>query len=65
MLAFNPWAFMINSAMTMPSGKLMTATKDDRKWNKKAKHTSATMISSSTKVSDKLAMARSIKSERS
>ena len=49
----------------MPIGKLITATIDERKWNKKAAQIRATTISSSVSLPHRLSTALSIKAERS
>ena len=65
MLALTPWWYMTMKAARMPSGSEMMATKAERRWNRKMKHTTATTRNSSSSLKERFSTARSIRLERS
>ena len=65
MLALMPSARMPMKAARMPTGSMRMATSAERRWSRKTTQTSATIRLSSVSVCFKVAMARSISSERS
>ena len=65
MLALRPCRYMTMKAARIPTGRLITATSDERTCTRKATHTSATSSSSSASFSHRLRTARSIRPERS
>ena len=65
MLAFNPCQRMIASAISTPSGRLITATIAERTCHRNSAQTSDTSSSSSISLPRRLPTARSIRLERS
>ena len=65
MFALMPWYCMMTKEASIPSGSVTIATNAERPWNRKARHTKATTMNSSTSLSRRLSTARSISAERS
>ena len=65
MLALTPCQCITMNAASSPTGNVITATRAERRWNKKITHTSATTMNSSTSLSRRLSTARSMSKERS
>ena len=60
-LALIPCQYIIIKAVSMPNGKVIIATSDERTWNKNTTHTKATTISSSINLEVRLSTASFIK----
>ena len=65
MLAFTPWWRITMKAVRTPIGNDTMATNDERRWYRKAKHTSATTMNSSSSLPVRFSTERLIKAERS
>ncbi len=65
MFAFTPWYCITMNAISTPSGSVTIATNPERRWNRKARQTTATTTNSSTSLSRRWAIERSIRPERS
>ncbi len=65
MLALIPCRCITIKAVKIAIGREMTTTRDERRWNRKARQTSTTTANSSTSLPERLSMARWIRSDRS
>jgi hypothetical protein len=65
MLALMPCPFMMINAINTPKGSETMATKAERRWNRKTRHTKATTMNSWSSLLLRLSTAARISSERS
>ncbi|MNQ75888.1 hypothetical protein D3C85_906970 [compost metagenome] len=65
MLALIPCRCMTIKATRIAMGNEITTTRDERRWNRKARQTSTTTANSSSSLPERLSMARWIRSDRS